>query len=78
MLKLTFKKQLIILGYKLVHEQLQIPSQETILKNVLKKYALAADRTHTHLLLFKMHCRGPAAAGSRGTLRMNGIGERET
>ena len=23
-------------------------------------------------------CRGPAPAGSRGTLRMNGVGERET
>ena len=26
----------------------------------------------------KMACRGPAPAGSRGTLRMNGVGERET
>ena len=25
-----------------------------------------------------MHCQGPAPAGSRGTLRMNSIGERET
>ena len=25
-----------------------------------------------------LHCRGPAPAGSRGTLRMNGVGERET
>ena len=24
-----------------------------------------------------MLCRGPAPAGSRGTLRMNGVGERE-
>ena len=25
-----------------------------------------------------IRCRGPAPAGSRGTLRMNGVGERET
>ena len=25
-----------------------------------------------------LSCRGPAPAGSRGTLRMNGVGERET
>ena len=24
-----------------------------------------------------IYCRGPASAGSRGTLRMNGVGERE-
>lgn len=47
----TFKKQLRILGYKLAHEQLQIPPQETIFKNVLKMYALAADRTHTPIIV---------------------------
>ena len=26
----------------------------------------------------KVSCRGPAPAGSRGTLRMNGVDERET
>ena len=27
--------------------------------------------------MLKLPCRGPASAGSRGTLRMNGIGERD-
>ena len=31
------------------------------------------------MLSFHGHiCQGPAPAGSRGTLRMNGVGERET
>ena len=30
------------------------------------------------ILIVYGECRGPAPAGSRGTLRMNGVGERET
>jgi len=53
--KLTFKKQE-YWDTKLDHEQLQIPPQETILKNVLKMYALAADRTHTPIIVENALC----------------------
>ena len=30
-----------------------------------------------HFITDTIHCRGPASAGSRGTLRMNGVGEKK-
>ena len=51
----NFQKKVKNIGIKLDHEQLQIRSQETI-KKVLKRYALAADRTHIPIIVETALC----------------------
>ena len=53
-------------------------SSFTFTERLFSSYSLSAIRVvssaYLRLLIF---CQGPASAGSRGTLRMNGVGEKK-